>query len=57
MKTFPIRAAQLDLARPMESVEFIFSFIDTISSNNYNAVFLYLEDRIITPSYQAPSPD
>ena len=54
MKTFQIRAAQLDLARQMETLDFIFEFIDMISDNGYNAVFLYLEDRIITPSYTLP---
>jgi hypothetical protein len=54
MKTFQIRAAQLDLARQMETLDFIFEFIDMISENGYNAVFLYLEDRIITPSYSLP---
>ena len=54
MKTFQIRAAQLDLARQMETLDFIFEFIDMVSENKYNAVFLYLEDRIITPSYPLP---
>ena len=54
MKTFQIRAAQLDLARQMETLDFIFEFIDMISANGYNAVFLYLEDRIITNSYSLP---
>lgn len=57
MKTFQRRAAQLDLARQMETLDFVFEFIDMISGNGYNAVFLYLEDRIVTPSYSLPGAD
>ena len=56
MKSFKIRAAQIDLARQMETPEFICGFIDMISQNGYNAVFLYLEDRIVTKTYPYPAP-
>lgn len=57
MKKFPIRAAQLDLARQMESMEYCRHFMDMLSENGYNAVFLYLEDRVITKSYPYPAPN
>lgn len=47
-KQFTIRAAQLDLARQMESLEFIRCFIDLLAGNHYNTLFLYLEWRIRT---------
>lgn len=54
---FEIRCAQLDLARQKESLEFIRSFIDFLSENGYNALHLYLEDRIRTHSYPYPTPE
>ena len=43
---FALRAAQLDLARQMETVEFIEQFIDFIKNYGYNALVLYLESRV-----------
>ncbi|MPM35586.1 hypothetical protein SDC9_82179 [bioreactor metagenome] len=49
MKTsFQIRAAQLDLARQMETINFIKGFIDFLADNHYNTLFLYLEWRVCT---------
>ena len=45
---FKIRAVQLDLARQMESLDFIKEFIDLAAKNHYNTLFLYLEWRIRT---------
>lgn len=41
-----IKAVQLDLARQMESIDFIKQFIDFSAQNNYNTLFLYLEWRV-----------
>lgn len=57
MTQFKIRAAQLDLARQMESLDYCRHFMDMLSENGYNAVLLYLEDRIITKSYPDPAPN
>jgi len=56
MKTFsfPLRAVQLDLARQMETADFIRDFIDFIAANGYNALVLYLEGRIRTASFPYP---
>ena len=52
MKTnFEIRAVQLDLARQMESMEFLKNFIDFIAEKDYNTLFLYLEWRVRTKTY------
>lgn len=51
------RWAQLDLARQMESIEFIKTFIRTMANAGYNGVELYLEDRIRTASYPYPADD
>ncbi|OQA83849.1 MAG: Beta-hexosaminidase [Lentisphaerae bacterium ADurb.Bin242] len=48
---YKIRAVQLDLARQMETVFFIREFIDFISENHYNTLFLYLEWRIRTKAF------
>ncbi len=45
---FEIRAAQIDLGRQMESVDFICNFIDFIAEHNFNTLFLYLEWRVRT---------
>ena len=50
-KLFPIRAVQLDLARQMETLDFIFKFIDFIEKSGYNTLVLYLEGRIKTNSF------
>jgi hypothetical protein len=54
-KSFQFRGVQLDLARQRESVQFIKQYIDLISINGYNVLFLYLEGIIRTKSF--PSPD
>lgn len=41
-----IKAVQLDLARQMESVDFIKKYIAFAAQNGFNTVFLYLEWRI-----------
>jgi len=50
------RAVQLDLARQMETMEYIRSFIDFISQYHYNKLFLYLEARIRTSCFPYPDP-
>lgn len=57
MPAFKLRIAQLDLARQMETIDFIKDYICIIADNGYNALHLYLEDRIRTASYPYPSPD
>lgn len=54
-KQFKIRAVQLDLARQMETLDFIKEFIDFSSKYGYNTLFLYLEGRIRTKSFPYPS--
>lgn len=51
IKNFRLRIAQLDLARQMETLSFIKSFIDLIADANYNALFLYMEWRIRTKTF------
>jgi len=46
-----IRAVQLDLARQKESVDFIKAYAKRVRDVGYNTIFLYLEDRVKTPSY------
>ena len=55
MSKLTLRAAQLDLARQMETPQYIRNFIDFVARCGYNAVMLYLEDRIRTASYPYPS--
>ena len=55
MSKFTLRAAQLDLARQMETLQYIRDFIDFTARCGYNAIMLYLEDRIRTASYPHPS--
>ena len=55
MAKFDIRWAQLDVARQMETVEFIEKFIVLLADSGYNGLLLYLEDRIKTASYQLPA--
>ncbi len=52
--SFKVRSVQLDLARQMETVDFIKSFIDFIAGNGYNTLVLYLESRIKTSSFPFP---
>jgi Glycosyl hydrolase family 20, catalytic domain len=49
--SFSFRGVQLDLARQLETLEFIKEFIDMIAANGYNVLFLYLEGRIRTESF------
>lgn len=52
MKTaYSIRAVQLDLARQPETMTFIRDFIDFIKSNHFNTLFLYLEWRVRTKTF------
>ena len=53
-KSFQFRGVQLDLARQRESVQFIRQYIDLISTNGYNVLFLYLEGIIRTKSFPYP---
>jgi hypothetical protein len=55
MQQFELKLAQLDLARQMETLEFIREFIRLISRCGYNGLMLYLEDRIRTASYKLAS--
>ena len=54
MAKFDIRWVQLDVARQMESIDFIEKYITLISDCGANGLLLYLEDRIKTASYQLP---
>lgn len=54
MDKFEIRAVQLDLARQMESIDFIKEFIDFAVNSGFNAIFLYLEGRIKTTAFPFP---
>ncbi len=51
MFEFRLKCVQLDLARQMETMAYLKSFFDFASEAGYNAVLLYLEDRIRTESY------
>ncbi|MBO4649429.1 MAG: family 20 glycosylhydrolase [Lentisphaeria bacterium] len=48
---YEIRAVQVDLARQMETIPFLKGFIDFIAENHYNTLFLYLEWRIRTRTF------
>ena len=52
---FQFRGAQLDLARQLETLDFIKKFTDMIAANGYNVLFLYLEGRIRTESFPYPA--
>ncbi|MBQ6599781.1 MAG: family 20 glycosylhydrolase, partial [Lentisphaeria bacterium] len=49
--SYRIRAVQVDLARQMETIPFLKGFIDFIAENHYNTLFLYLEWRIRTKTF------
>ena len=51
---FQLRGVQLDLARQMETLDFILEFIDLIEKAGYNTLVLYLEGRIKTSSFPYP---
>ncbi|HRJ73201.1 MAG TPA: hypothetical protein PLS03_13340, partial [Terrimicrobiaceae bacterium] len=53
--SFGIRSIQLDLARQMETVDFIREFTDFAARNGYNSLTLYLEGRIRTPAFPYPA--
>ena len=48
---YQIRAVQVDLARQMETLPFLKGFIDFIAENHYNTLFLSLEWRIRTQTF------
>lgn len=50
----PIRAVQLDLARQMETPEFICSYIDKVAAFGINTVQMYLEGRLRTTVFSLP---
>jgi hypothetical protein len=50
-----MRAVQMDLARQMETLEYIFEFIDFIAEHGYNTLFLYLEARVKTEVFPYPA--
>ncbi len=54
MSKFDLRWAQLDVARQMETIDFIEKFIVLLADSGYNGLLLYLEDRVRTASYQLP---
>ncbi|MBO4632295.1 MAG: family 20 glycosylhydrolase [Lentisphaeria bacterium] len=50
-QNYRIRAVQVDLARQMETISFLKEFIDFIAEHHYNTLFLYLEWRIRTKTF------
>ncbi len=54
MKKLQYRAAQLDLARQIETVDTVLNFFDLSAASGMNMVILYLEDRIRTATYPYP---
>ena len=50
---FRMRASFLDLGRQMETVDFIKDYIDFIADSGFNALCLYFEGRLKTPTTQA----
>lgn len=50
-----LKAVQMDLARQKETLEQIFEFFELASCYKYNAVVLYLENRIKTKTYHYDS--
>jgi hypothetical protein len=57
MNRWKIRAAQIDLARQKENLDFIKSFIDFIARYGYNTLLLYLEGKVRTKTFPYPSPE
>lgn len=55
MSEMSVRWVQLDVARQIETIDFIEKFITLIADSGYNGILLYLEDRIKTDSYQLPA--
>ena len=56
MSGLKMKCVQLDLARQIESVEYVKNFIDMASACGYDSILLYLEDRVRTASYPYPAP-
>jgi len=54
-REFEFRAVQLDLARQMETIDFIFEFIDLLKESGHNTLVLYLEGRIKTETFPYPA--
>ena len=55
MSGLKMKCVQLDLARQIESVDYVINFIDMASACGYDSILLYLEDRIRTSSYPYPA--
>ena len=53
IEKFRMRAAFLDLGRQMETVDFIKDYVDFIADSGLNALCLYFEGRLKTPTTQA----
>ena len=51
----PYSAAQIDLARQIETVETVKAYFDTAAKAGMNMIIMYLEDRIRTATYPYPS--
>jgi len=54
-RAWSFRGGQLDLARQMETVEYICAFTDFIARQHCNVLVLYLEARIRTASFPWPA--
>ena len=50
---FAVRMVHLDVARQMETVDFICDYIDFAANSGYNTVKLYFEGRLRLPTTQA----
>lgn len=55
MQNYLIRAAQLDLNRQKETMEFIRFYIDFLADNGYNTLLLYIAWRIKMNSHPYPT--
>jgi hypothetical protein len=51
LSPWKIRGVQLDIARQMETVDYICRFTDFIAEHGYNLLVLYLEGRIKTKTF------
>ncbi|MBQ2630468.1 MAG: family 20 glycosylhydrolase [Kiritimatiellae bacterium] len=54
-EVFPERVIHLDLARQMETLDFVKDYIDFAADNGFTCVKLYLEGRLRTPTTQVMS--
>ena len=52
---YQIRAAQIDLNRQKETMDFIKSYVDFIAANGYNTLVLYIAWRVKIESHPWPS--